>query len=53
MVVAGVACMLHGLLPFLFVRTGSRTVAELHEQMIAGRSARTVPGTLHVDVLNS
>ena len=26
MIVAGVACMIHGLLPFLFLTTGSRTV---------------------------
>lgn len=38
MVVSGLACMLHGLLPFLFVRTGSRQVALLHDQMIVNRS---------------
>jgi hypothetical protein len=40
MVLAGLACMLHGVLPFVFVRTGSRTVAELNQRMIAGRSVR-------------
>ena len=34
MVIAGIACMLHGLLPFLFARTGSRAITELNEQMI-------------------
>jgi hypothetical protein len=53
MVFAGVACMLHGLFPFLFVRTGSRTVAELNQRMIAGRSTRSGPGALHVDVLDT
>jgi hypothetical protein len=38
MVVAGCACMLHGLLPFLFVRTGSTTVRHLHAEMITHRS---------------
>lgn len=38
MVVSGLACMLHGLLPFLFVRTGSRQVALLHDRMIVNRS---------------
>ena len=33
MVLAGIACMLHGLLPFLFVRTGSRAVSELNAQL--------------------
>jgi hypothetical protein len=37
MVLAGVACILHGLLPFLFVRTGSRAVAQLHERMVINR----------------
>ena len=39
MVVAGIACMIHALLPFLFVRTGSRAIAELNERMIASRRA--------------
>jgi Family of unknown function (DUF6356) len=37
MVFAGVACLVHGVLPFLFVRTGSRTITELNERMIANR----------------
>jgi hypothetical protein len=38
MIVAGMACMLHGLFPFLFVTTGSKTVKHLHERMITHRS---------------
>jgi hypothetical protein len=37
MVLAGIACLVHGFLPFLFVRTGSRTIAELNERMITQR----------------
>ena len=37
MVLAGIACLVHGILPFLFVRTGSRAIAELNERMIADR----------------
>jgi hypothetical protein len=37
MVVAGLACMLHALLPFVFVRTGSQAIDELHAQMQATR----------------
>ncbi len=37
MVVAGLACLLHGLLPFLFVRTGSRAIAELNDRMVLNR----------------
>ena len=35
MVMAGVACMLHALLPFVFVRTGSVAIEELNAQMQA------------------
>ena len=39
MVLAGLACMLHALLPFVFVRTGSEAVAELNEQILAVKRA--------------
>jgi hypothetical protein len=35
MVVAGVACMVHALLPFVFVRTGSEAIEELNARMLA------------------
>jgi hypothetical protein len=53
MVLAGIACMLHGLLPFLFVRTGSRTVSELNAQLIARRPAGAPSTALRIDLLNS
>jgi Family of unknown function (DUF6356) len=37
MVIAGVACMVHGLLPALFVTRGSDTVCALHERMVVKR----------------
>ena len=40
MIGAGLACLVHGLLPFLFVRTGSRQITVLHERMVAGRAKR-------------
>ncbi|HWD48310.1 MAG TPA: DUF6356 family protein [Rhizomicrobium sp.] len=44
MIAAGSACMLHGVLPFLFVRTGSTTVRHLHDEMITHRSrSRAAP----------
>ncbi|MGN6515137.1 MAG: DUF6356 family protein [Rhizomicrobium sp.] len=44
MVVAGSACLLHGVFPFLFVRTGSTTVRHLHDEMITHRSrAKAAP----------
>jgi hypothetical protein len=53
MVLAGIACMLHGLLPFLFVRTGSRAVGELNAQLVARRSAGSASSALRIDLLNS
>jgi hypothetical protein len=43
MVLAGIACMLHGLFPFLFARTGSRAIIALHEEMTGGARARLHP----------
>jgi hypothetical protein len=40
MVFAGVACVVHGVLPFLFVRTGSRAIAELNDRMAVNRRVR-------------
>jgi hypothetical protein len=37
MMKGGLACFLHGFLPFLFTTTGSRTVLGLHEQMMRAR----------------
>jgi hypothetical protein len=46
MVFAGVACLLHGVLPFLFVRTGSRAIAELNDRMVLNRRGglHEIPG---------
>jgi hypothetical protein len=45
MVLSGLACLIHALLPFLFVRTGSNSVADLHQRMVARQrlSQRSVP----------
>lgn len=40
MLLGGVACLLHGLLPFLFTRTGSATIARLHQRMVTNRVAK-------------
>jgi uncharacterized protein DUF6356 len=41
MVFAGIACLVHGVLPFLFVRTGSRAISELNDRLVVNR--RRVP----------
>jgi hypothetical protein len=43
MITAGVACLVHALLPFLFVHTGSRTIAELNDRMTTGRRTEPQP----------
>ena len=40
MLSGGVACCIHGLLPFLFTSTGSRIVLELHALLIRKRSGQ-------------
>ena len=43
MVFAGIACLVHGVLPFLFMRTGSRAIAELNDRMIVNRRGAHSP----------
>lgn len=42
MIGAGLCCLVHGLFPFLFVRTGSSAVTQLHDRMVTNR-ARALP----------
>jgi hypothetical protein len=42
MIAGGLACLLHGLLPFLFTTAGSRIITTLHERMVLNRR-RTQP----------
>ena len=47
MVLGGLACLVHGLLPFLFERTGSNCVTDLHQRMVARqRSAQSAHAPL-------
>ena len=43
MLFAGIACLIHGVLPFLFVSTGSRAISELNDRMSLTRRPRTLP----------
>ncbi|NVE95562.1 DUF6356 family protein [Altererythrobacter lutimaris] len=43
MILGGIACMLHGFLPFLFVKTGSKQIETLHGRMIVNRSKLPAP----------
>lgn len=40
MILAGLACLMHGVFPFLFERTGSRAILSLHRQVTAGARAK-------------
>ena len=43
MFLGAIACFIHGFLPFLFVKTGSATIDELHDRMVVNRQQRA-PG---------
>ena len=46
MILAGLACMVHGLLPFLFVRTGSEAIHDLHARMVTNRRRMPEPAAI-------
>ena len=37
MIAGGLACLVHGIFPFLFTRTGSEAIRELHARMVTHR----------------
>ena len=43
---AGLACLVHAALPFLFVKTGSNAIAELHGRMVSNRRRTTPAGAI-------
>ena len=45
MVRCGLACLLHGFFPFLFVKTGSKAIARLHTRMVTHRDRRKIPNS--------
>ena len=46
LVLTGLACVVHALLPFLFVKTGSQQIAALYDRMVANRRHNPVTGAL-------
>ena len=40
MIVGGAACVVHAIVPGLFITTGSGTVKKLYDQMVAKREAK-------------
>ncbi len=45
MVLGAAACLVHALLPFLFVKTGSAIITDLHGRMVTHRDRRQTVGT--------
>jgi hypothetical protein len=37
LILAGIACLIHGLIPAWFVSTGSNTIRRLHDRMVVNR----------------
>jgi hypothetical protein len=42
MLAAGLACLVHALIPGAFTKTGSKAVRHLHERMVTARHRGTV-----------
>ena len=43
LIVAGLACLVHAVFPFLFERTGSAAIAALHARMVTDRRGAGAP----------
>ncbi len=43
MIGGGIACLLHGFLPFWFEQTGSNQIRVLHDRMVANRRRPSPP----------
>ena len=48
---AAFCCAVHALLPFLFVKTGSECITELHDRMVTNRSKLRGKEPVQGDVL--
>ena len=42
MFLGALACLIHAVFPFLFVKTGSNIINDLHRKMVTHRDRRTV-----------
>ena len=43
MLLSAFACLIHGVFPFLFVKTGSSTITRLYERMVSRRNRMVHP----------
>jgi hypothetical protein len=51
MILAGLACMVHGWLPFLFTRTGRNTIELLHDRMVVSRHRQPASAKLEASLV--
>lgn len=49
MILGGLACVIHGLLPFAFTTTGSDQVRVLHRRMVTHRNRKQAPANAPAD----
>jgi hypothetical protein len=42
MIFGGLACLLHAIFPFLFIKTSSGLISQLHDSMVKHRSKKAV-----------
>ncbi len=49
MFVGALACLVHAVLPFLCVRTGSTTIIRLHDRMVANRATASARPAARLD----
>ena len=50
MAIGSVACLLHAIFPFLFVKTGSQVITKLHHDMVTHRDRLTPKPANHLEV---
>lgn len=53
MMLAGAACLVHAVFPFLFVKTGSRMITELNDRMVVHRAEIPLTGAISAERLTS
>lgn len=52
MLTAGVACLVHAIFPFLFVKTGSKAITQLYDRMVLHRSKIPAQGSVSSQTLS-
>jgi hypothetical protein len=51
MLYCGFACLVHAFLPFIFIKTGSNTITQLHDTMVVHRNRSAGKAVLPADAV--